>query len=111
MMLRDAASANWVTLQKYREIGLSGQIVWVDGAVKAYAFGFPRSPEVLCVLPKMADRSVYGLAQYLFREFCREFQAHPLMNTMDDSGLPSLAKTKLAYRPCQLVPNYIAQPP
>lgn len=110
MMLRDAASAHRITLQEFRELGLTGRIVWVDGAVKAYTFGFPRSPEVFCVLLEVADRSVYGLAQYLFREFCREFQAYPLVNTMDDSGLPDLARTKLAYHPCQLVLNYIAQP-
>lgn len=110
LMLRDAASAHLVTLQEYRELDLNGRIVWVDGAVKAYTFGFPRSPEVFCVWLEVADRSVYGLTQYLFREFCREFQAYPLVNRMDDSGLPGLARTKLAYHPCQLVPNYIAQP-
>ncbi|MDT3776163.1 phosphatidylglycerol lysyltransferase domain-containing protein [Nitrospira sp. MA-1] len=110
MMLRDSANAHRVTLQEHRELGLAGRIVWVDGAVKAYTFGFPQSSEVFCVLLEIADRSVYGLAQYLFREFCREFQAYPLINTMDDSGLPALARTKLAYHPCQLVPNYIAQP-
>ena len=110
LMLRDAAHAHRVTLQEYRELGLTGRIVRVDEAVKAYTFGFPRSSEVFCVLLEVADRSVYGLAQYLFREFCREFQAYPFVNTMDDSGLPGLAKTKLAYHPCQLVSNYIAQP-
>lgn len=110
LMLHDAANAHRVTLQEHRELGLTGRIVWVDGAVKAYTFGFPRSLEVFCVLLEVADRSFYGLAQYLFREFCREFQAYPLINTMDDSGLPALAKTKLAYHPYQLVPNYIVQP-
>jgi len=110
LMLRDAASAHRVALQDYRELGLTGRIVWVDGSVKAYTFGYPRSREVFCVLLEVADRSVYGLAQYLFREFCREFQQYPFVNTMDDSGLPGLAKAKRAYHPCQLVPNYIAQP-
>ncbi len=76
---------------------------------KRIPFGFPLSLEVFCVLLEVADRSIYGLAQYLFREFCREFQSYPWMNTMDDSGLPGLARTKLAYHPYQLVPNYIAQ--
>lgn len=110
LMLRDAANAHRVTLQEHRELRLTGRIVWVDGAVKAYTFGFPRSPEAFCILLEVADRSVYVLGQYLFRKFCREFQAYPLMNTMDDSGLPGLARTKLAYHPCQLVPNYIAHP-
>ncbi|HBP89109.1 MAG: DUF2156 domain-containing protein [Nitrospira sp.] len=110
LMLRDTASAHRVALQEYRELELTGRVVWVDGALKAYTFGYPRSPEVFCVLLEVADRSVYGLAQYLFREFCREFQQYPLVNTMDDSGLPRLARAKRAYHPCQLVQNYIAQP-
>ena len=110
LMMRDAASAHRVVLQEYRELGLTGRVVWVDGSIKAYAFGYPRSREVFCVLLEVADRSVDGLAQYLFREFCREHQQYPFVNTMSDSGLPSVARTKHAYRPCRLVPNYIAQP-
>ena len=110
LMLRDAASAHRVVLQDYRELGLTGRVVWVDGSIKAYTFGYPRSREVFCILLEVADRSVYGLAQYLFREFCREFQQYPFVNTMDDSGLPALARAKRAYHPCQLVTNYIAQP-
>jgi hypothetical protein len=78
--------------------------------VKAYAFGYPRSSEVFCVLLEVADRSVYGLAQYLFREFCREVKQYSFVNTMDDSGLPGLARAKRAYHPCQLISNFIAQP-
>jgi len=110
LMMRNAASAHRVVLQEYRELGLTGRVVWVDGSIRAYAFGYPRSHEVFCVLLEVADRSVDGLAQYLFREFCRENQQFPFVNTMGDSGLPSVARTKHAYRPCQLVPNYIAQP-
>ena len=110
LMMRNATSAHRVVLQEYRELGLTGRVVWVDGSIRAYAFGYPRSHEVFCVLLEVADRSVDGLAQYLFREFCRENQQFPFVNTMSDSGLPSVARTKHAYRPCQLVPNYIAQP-
>ena len=110
LMLRDAATAHRVALQDYRDLGLTGRVVWVDECVKAYTFGYPRSREVYCVLLEVADRSIYGLAQYLFREFCREFQHYPFVNTMDDSGLPGLARAKRTYHPCQLVPNYIAQP-
>jgi uncharacterized protein len=110
LMLHDAATAHRVALQEYRELGLTGRVVWVDGSVKAYTFGFPRSREVFCVLLEVADRSLDGLAQYLFREFCRECQHYPFMNTLDDSGLPGLARAKRAYHPCDLVSNYIAMP-
>ncbi len=110
LMLRDSAKAHRVVLNEYRELGLTGRVVWVDGSIKGYTFGFPRSREVFCVLLEVADRSIYGLSQYLFREFCREFHQYGFINTMDDSGLPSLARAKRAYHPCQLVANFIAQP-
>ncbi len=109
LMLREATSAHRVVLQEYRELSLTGRVVWVDGSIKAYAFGYPRSREVFCLLLEVADRSIAGLAQYLFREFCREIQQYPFINTMTDSGLPSVARTKHAYRPTQLVPNFMAQ--
>ncbi len=110
LMLRDSASAHRVVLQEYRELGLTGRVLWVDGAIRGYTFGFPRSREVFCVLLEVADRSVYGLSQYLFREFCREHHQYPYINTMDDSGLSSLARSKRAYHPIELVQNFIAQP-
>jgi hypothetical protein len=110
VMLREAVSAHRVVLQEYRELGLTGRVVWVDGSIKAYAFGYPRSREVFCLLLEVADRSISGLAHYLFREFCREIQQYPFVNTMGDFGLPSVARTKHAYRPTQLVSNFIAQP-
>lgn len=109
LMMRDTVSAHRVMLQEYRELGLTGRVVWVDGSIKAYAFGYARSREVFCILGEVADRSISGLAQYLFREFCREIQEYPFVNTMTDLGYPSVARTKHAYRPTQLVPNYIAQ--
>ncbi len=110
LMLRDAERAHRIALHDYQELGLTGRVVWVDGSIKAYTFGYPRSRDVFCVLLEVADRSVTGLAQFVFKEFCRECRQYPFTNTMDDSGLPSLARAKHAYRPCQLVPNYIAHP-
>lgn len=110
IMVREAGSAHRIALQEYRELGLTGYVVWVDGSIKAYAFGYPRSREVFCLLLEVADRSITGLAPYLFREFCRTIQQYPLINTMSDSGLPSVARTKHAYRPTQLVSNFIAHP-
>jgi len=109
LMLRETSSAHRVMLQEHRELGLTGRVVWVDGSIKAYAFGYPRSREVFCIMAEVADRSVPGLAQYLFREFCRDIQQYPFVNTMTDFGVPGLARIKHAYRPTQLVPNYMAQ--
>ncbi len=109
-MIADAASAHRTALYHFQELGLVGRVAWVNGMIRGYTFGFERSPEVFCVLLEVTDRTVYGLAQFLFREFCREMTKYPYINTMDDSGLPSLAKSKRAYHPSQMVANYIASP-
>ena len=107
-MLKDAVSAHRTALYHYQALGLVGRVVWVNNMIRGYTFGFERSSEVFCVLLEVADRTIYGLAQFLFREFCRELQKYPFINTMDDSGLPSLAKAKRAYHPCRMVANYLA---
>jgi hypothetical protein len=109
-MLADSESAHREALTHHRELGLAGYVVRVDGTVRAYTFGYARSSSVLCVLLEVADRTIAGLATFIFRRFARETagRGYELMNTMDDSGLPSLAHSKRAYHPLRLVPSYVA---
>lgn len=109
-MLSDAESSHREIFSAYDALGLVGRVVRVDGTVCAYTFGYPRPPSVFCVLVEVADRGIPGLAQFLFREFCREAAAagYEWINTMDDAGLPGLARSKMGYRPAQLVQSYIA---
>ncbi|MGH7231423.1 MAG: phosphatidylglycerol lysyltransferase domain-containing protein [Nitrospiraceae bacterium] len=108
-MLGDAAFAHRDALTSYLELGLVGRVVRVDGAIGAYTFGYARSQTVWCVLLEVADRSIRGLAQFIFRESCREAaeQGFGFINAMDDSGLERLRWSKHAYHPCRLVSNFI----
>lgn len=109
-LLADSESAHREALTHHREFGLAGYVVRVDGKVRAYTFGYERSSSVVCVLLEVADRTIAGLATFIFRGFAREAagRGYELMNTMDDSGLASLARSKRAYHPFRLVPSYIA---
>jgi Fe-S-cluster containining protein len=108
-ILGDAEVAHREALTAHRDLGLVGRIVRVDGRVRAYTFGYRRSPSVFCVLLEIADRAIPGLAPFIFREFCREAAAggSEFINTMDDAGLPSLAHAKRTYHPVRLVPSFI----
>jgi hypothetical protein len=108
-MLRDAGAAHREALSHHEALGLTGLVVWVDGALGAYTFGFNRLPSVFCVLLEVADREIPGLAQFIFRETCRQALDRGVLhiNTLDDSGLPSLAQSKRAYHPVQLVESYV----
>ncbi len=108
-MLGDSEAAHREALTAHRELELTGRVVRVDGRIRAYTFGYRRSPSVFCVLLEVADRTIPGLAPFIFREFCREAAAGgaEFVNTMDDAGLPSLAHAKRTYHPIRLVPSYI----
>ena len=109
-MLADAESAHREALTHPRALGLVGNVVRVDDVIRAYTFGYELSPSVFCVLLEVTDHRIPGLAQYVFREFCREAagRGYEFVNTMDDSGLPGLARSKRSYHPSQLMPNNIA---
>ncbi len=82
----------------------------VERTIRAYTFGYERLPNVFCILLEIADRSVPGAAQTLFRECCREaaHQGYEFINTMDAFGLPSLARSKRTYGPVAMLASYIA---
>ena len=113
MMLEDAAGAHDEAVTAGQQLGLIGRVVWVDDVLVAYTFGYFVNPSLFCVLLEIADRSIPGLASYMFREFCREAYERGaiLINTMDDSGLGTLRQSKLAYHPCRTVNSYIATIP
>lgn len=108
-MLADAEAAHREALTHHRELALAGHVVRVEGTVRAYTLGYERSASVWCVLLEVADRTVPGLAAFMFRECCRQAaeEGYAFINTMDDSGLPRLAQSKRAYHPIQLVSSYI----
>ena len=109
-MLADSAAVHREALTHHEALGLVGRVVRVDGHIHGYTFGYRRNPSVFCVLLEVTDRSLPGLAECIFRESCREAvaQGYEFVNTMDDSGLPTLARSKQAYHPVRLVPSYIA---
>jgi Fe-S-cluster containining protein len=113
MMLQDAAGAHDEALTAGHSLGLIGRVVWVDDRLVAYTFGYFRTSSLFCVLFEIADRSIPGLASYLFREFCREAYERGaiLINAMDDSGLGTLRQSKQAYHPLRTVNSYIATSP
>lgn len=109
-MLADSETAHREALAHHKALGLTGAVARVNGAIRAYTFGFWLTPAVFCVLLEVADRTIPGLAQFVFRECCRFAQLHgaEFINTMDDSGLATLAQSKRAYHPIELIPNWIA---
>jgi len=91
------------------ELHLVGSVVRIDGRIRAYTFGYWLNERTWCVLLEVADRTISGLAQYLFRETCRNARSEgaEFINTMDDAGLPGLRLSKRAYQPFMQVKSFI----
>lgn len=106
-MLEDSQSAHRIGITHARELGLVGRVVRIDGELRAYTFGYELNSEMFCVLFEISDLNIKGLAQFVYREFCKELMAsYRWINAMDDSGLENLKRVKLAYHPHRLLPSY-----
>ena len=112
MLLADAAPAHEVIWSHASALRVTGRVVRTDGRLCAYTFGYWLTSATFCVLLEVTDRTLPGLAQYLFRETCRTAVAEgaEYINAMDDAGLPGLRASKQAYHPAMLIPNFVASP-
>jgi hypothetical protein len=110
LLLEDAAAAHLCVLTESTQIGLSGTVVCVQDDIVAYTFGYWLTTQTWCVLLEVADRSIPGLSQWLFRETCRTAMAQGAIsiNAMDDAGLPGLRQTKQAYHPTAMIETWVA---
>jgi uncharacterized protein len=112
MLLADAAPAHEVIWSQAPAVEVIGRVIRIHGRLCAYTFGYWLTSTTFCVLLEVADRTVPGLAQFLFRETCRMALAEgaEYINTMDDAGLTGLRASKEAYHPARLIPNLAVFP-
>lgn len=107
-MLEDSKHAHRVGLLNAEELGLEGIVVRIEGELKGYSFGYPLNSRVYCIIFEITDLRLKGIAQFLFREFCRKKAIYPFINAMDDSGLENLKRVKLSYHPAEQIRCYNA---
>jgi len=107
-MLEDNRKVIKEALSGYRQLGLAGIVVKIDGRIKGFTFGYKLNNDTFCILYEITDLSIKGLAQFIFSRFSSELKDYNYVNIMDDSGLDNLRKVKLSYKPKRLIPAYIA---
>lgn len=106
-MLEDSRSAHRLGIANAEALGLVGRVVRIDGDVRGYTFGYPLNRWTFCVLFEIADLSVKGLPQFMYREFCKELmETYRWVNAMSDSGLENLKRVKESYRQTELLRSY-----
>lgn len=107
-MLKDNFKAQKTAMGHLKELGLMGRVIKIKNKIKAYTLGFKLNKDTFCILFEVADLKIKGIANFLFRKFCEELKGFTYINCMDDSGLENLKKVKLSFRPCKIIPAYIA---
>jgi len=108
-MLEDSRTCFKILLDDYADLDILVRLVRIEQDLKAFTLGFKLNKDTFCILYEIADLSVKGLSQFIFRKFCSELKEYRFINIMDDSGLENLKKTKLSYHPIRLIPAYIAK--
>ncbi len=106
-MLDDSQLAHRIGISHVEALGLIGRVVYIIGEIKGYTFGYPLNADTFCILFEITDLGIKGLAQFIYREFCKELMdSYKWINAMDDSGLENLKRVKRSYHPAQLLPSY-----
>ena len=106
-MLEDSRSAHRVAIAEADALELFGRVVRIDEEIKGYTFGYPLNADTFCVLFEITDLGIKGLAQFIYREFCKELVGtYRWINAMDASGLENLKRVKRSYHPVELLPSY-----
>ncbi len=108
-MIQENRSVHRLALQYFKELGLTGRVVQVDGKIHGYSFGLPLNEEVFCILFEITELTTKGLAAYLFRTFCDDpsVARYKFINVMDDFGMKNMQGAKLSFRPSVLVPSWV----
>jgi Fe-S-cluster containining protein len=109
LLLEDSSSAHEVAWSHAADLKLFGSVIRKHGRLRGYTFGYWLDGKTWCVLLEVADRTIPGLAQYLFRETCRKARSEgaEVINTLDDSGLAGLRGSKEAYHPLARSESFI----
>lgn len=109
-MLEDNFLSFKTALKNFWPLGLSGCVVVVAGEIKACSFGYPVGKDMFCVLFEVCDLRLKGIAQFIFREFCKKLPGYKYINIMGASELASLKSAKLSWRPVKKVDVYNIYP-
>lgn len=93
------------------ELGLFAGVLRVNGKAVGFSVG-ERCGDTVVVHIEKALREYEGAYPFLAQQFARTFctEGAVYLNRMDDAGDGGLRKSKLQYRPCELVGKYSLTP-
>ncbi len=94
----------------YKAAEYVGGVIYVDGKVEAISVGGISSKDTVTVHIEKANRDMRGLYQVINREFCKHMpQSIRYVNREDDMGMLYMRRTKLSYKPIEMIEKYIVK--
>ena len=94
-------------LDHFRDLGVRGGALEVDGSIVAFALGEALNRETLVVHVEKADAKLAGIYAVINNEFCRhEAGQFKYVNREQDLGVPGLRQAKQSYHPIRLVETF-----
>lgn len=98
-------------LLNFAELELAGLAVRIDGKIRAFTVGEKLNGQTALIHIEKADHAYLGLSQCLSQTFCEQVWADCVyINRMEDLGIESLRKAKLALGPQRLAKKYTITP-
>lgn len=98
------------SLRLFRELGLRGGVLRVDGKIAAFTVGEPLCEDTFVVHIEKAFPDIEGAYPMINQQFvqheCMDFQ---YVNREEDTGAEGLRKAKMSYRPVFLVEKGIVK--
>lgn len=94
--------------KNFDELGLSGIVLLIDGAVKGYFFGCPLSDNCFTDIVNKADRNINGIYHVMVGEFLKKCcSGYGFINRQEDLGVQGLRKIKTEYKPDFMIYKFV----
>jgi len=98
-------------LKNAEALGIVARVLEAGGRLVGVTAGTPLADgRSFFVMFEVADRSVRGAAQFMFRQFCRELEGFDWINMGGSSGLSNLERVKESYHPLLRPRAYVLAP-
>ncbi|MCK9160603.1 MAG: phosphatidylglycerol lysyltransferase domain-containing protein [Parabacteroides sp.] len=96
-------------LQHFKELGLTGSMIRIDGKIIAFTFGMPINQTTFGVHVEKADTEIEGSYAIINYEFVNHIpEKYIYINREEDLGIEGLRKAKLSYQPEIILDKYMA---
>ncbi|WP_080903872.1 DUF2156 domain-containing protein [Parabacteroides sp. Marseille-P3160] len=91
-------------LQHFKELGILGGAIAIEGQIAAFTFGSPINHNTFGVHVEKADINYDGVFSLINQEFASRIpEQYIYVNREEDLGLPGLRQAKLSYNPAILL--------